>query len=124
MSLTFNTPNPTQLLSAFKNAIDNHKAGRVGQRIDTWDYTVVDGKYYFTHTSSNWGRKAYLRADIELGQLAFYVQQAQGVPLKRDVYGYFAGHLTETFIRHFPSMFSLAKTTPTAVGADAYLSAA
>src|SRR5262249_46114532 len=124
MSLIFSTGSPSQLFAHFKGAIDNHLSGRPGPKIDTWRYTMDNGRYYFTHTSANWGGKAFLRADQETGQLTFYVQQARGVALSRDVYGYYAGHLTETFIRHFPTLFSAARTTPTSVGADAYMSAA
>jgi hypothetical protein len=123
MSLIFSTPAPSQLFTAFKGAIDNHLTGRPGPKIDTWRYVHQNGSCYFTHTSANWGGKAFLRADQENGQLTFYVQPAQNVVLTRDVYGYYVAHLTETMIRHFPNLFSSAKSTPTSVGADARMAA-
>jgi len=119
MAIHFRSSDPTRLLAAFNQAISNHQNGKPGPRIDTWRYVLHEQHYYYTHTSQNWRDKAWLRADIDQGQLAFYVRPVEGVRLTRDVYAYYAGHLVETFIRHFPSAFSLAQTTPNASGSDA-----
>jgi hypothetical protein len=119
MSISFVTSDPKKLLAAVVQAIDNHAANKPGQRIDTWRYVLHQQHYFFTHTSRNWADKAWLRADIEDGKLTFYVRQVQDVPLTRDTYAYYVGHLAETLIRHFPSLFIVARSTPNPNGDDA-----
>lgn len=118
MSISFRGNDPARLLTAFNQAIDNHQNNRQGQRIDTWRYVVHEQHHYYTHTSANWRDKAWLRADIEQGQLAFYVVPVQGVALTRETYAYYTGHLAETFIRHFSGAFSVAQTTANAAAGD------
>jgi hypothetical protein len=119
MSIVFKTNNPNGLLAVFNQAIDNHLHSRSGPRVDTWRYVLHQQHHFYTHRSANWKDKAWLRADIETGQLAFYIRPFEGVRLTRDIYAYYAGHLTETFIRHFANTFSLAQTTPNVSGGDA-----
>jgi hypothetical protein len=115
--LKFETNDPKRLLALLQRAIDLPH-GTAG-RIDTWEYVLYEGRYFFTHTSPNWAKKAWLRADVESSGLAFYVRPYKGVALTRDAYAYYVGHLAETLIRHFPTYFSRAVTTPNATGNDA-----
>lgn len=119
MSIRYRSADPSRLLAAFNQAIDNHQNGRQGPRVDTWRYVLHQQHYFYTHTSQNWRDKAWLRADVEQGQLAFYILPVENVRVTRDTYAYYAGHLTETFIRHFAGAFSLAQTTSNADGNDA-----
>jgi hypothetical protein len=119
MAIHFRSNDPGRLLVALNQAIDNHHHNRQGQRIDTWRYVLHQQHYFYTHTSANWRDKAWLRADIEQGHLAFYILAFEGVRLTRDTYAYYAGHLIETFIRHFAGAYNLAQSTPNASGNDA-----
>jgi hypothetical protein len=114
MAVFFMTNNATGLLAAFNQAIANTQAAK-GPQITTWDSTLHNKHYFFTHKSVNWGKKAWLRADIEANRLAFYIRQYDQVPLTRDTYSYYAGHLIETFLRHFYANLTLANATPVAV---------
>jgi hypothetical protein len=118
MAVYFSTNNATGLLKAFNQAIANaHQAS--SQRIDTWRHAVHNQSDFYTHTSANWRDKGWFRADVEANRLTFSIAAAQQVPLTRDVYAYYAGHLIETFIRHFPATFTAAQATPNATGNDA-----
>jgi len=120
MAIYFTTNNAGGLHTAFKQAIaNNHHQGSAVQRIDTWRHVVHQGRDFYTHTAQNWKDKAFLRADVEANRLTFNITTAQGVPLTREIYAYYAGHLIETFIRHFPTMFTAAQATPSAASGDA-----
>jgi hypothetical protein len=120
MSITFGSTNPTQLLNSFKEAIDNHEEHRNGPRVDTWRYVAHDGHWWFTHTAQNWRDKAWLRAEVQQNKLVFTIRPINGVPLTRDTYAYYVGHLAETFIRHFSASFGTAVTTGSPGGGDTH----
>jgi hypothetical protein len=117
MAAYFSTNNAAGLLKMFNQAIANTHHGN-GQRIDTWRHVVHNGHNFYTHTSQNWGDKGWFRADAEATRLAFHIVPVERVPLTRDTYAYYAGHLIETFIRHFPTIFAAAQATPNATGSD------
>jgi hypothetical protein len=114
MAIFFATNNPAGLLTAFNQAIANTQPTK-GPQITTWDSTLHNQRYFFTHKSQNWGKKAWLRADVEANRLAFYILAYDKVPLTRDTYSYYAGHLIETFLRHFFATLTMAQATPVAV---------
>ncbi len=116
MAVYFATNDPSALRDAFNQAIANHH--RAGG-IDTWRHVVHEGKHFYTHTSAQYKDKAWFRAALEANRLAFHIRPFQGVSLTRDTYAYYAGHLIETFIRHFPKMFTITQATPSAAGDDA-----
>lgn len=117
MAVYFLTNNAAGLLKAFNQAIANTEPAR-GSHVTTWRHIVQSDNNYYTHTSDNWRDKGFLRADVEPNRLALYIVPAQNVTLTRDVYAYYAGHLIETFIRHFPALFTTAQATPNATGSD------
>jgi hypothetical protein len=119
MAVYYATNSASALRDAFNQAIANHHRAGVGQRVDTWRHVLHDRRDFYTHTSANWKDKAWFRADLEANRLAFHILAFDRVPLTRDIYAYYAGHLIETFIRHFPTMFTIAQGTPNAAGADA-----
>jgi hypothetical protein len=88
--------------------------------IDTWERVGHAGTDYYTHRSQQYGRQAFFMPAIEIqnNQLVFYIVAAQNVPLTRDVYSYYVGHLLETFIRHFPTRFTASQATPNRAGQD------
>lgn len=117
MAVYFATNSAAGLLRAFNQAIANAHHGS-GQRIETWRHVAHNQRDFYTHTSANWRDKAWFRADMEANRLAFHIVPVERVPLTREVYAYYAGHLIETFIRHFSTMFTAAQATPNAVGGD------
>ena|SRR5579862_2958937 len=119
MAVYFSTNNAAGLLKAFDQAIANHDHGGIGQRIETWRAVVHEGRKFYTHTAQNWKDKAYFSAAAEANRLTFHIVAAKGVPLTRDIYAYYAGHLIETIIRHFPTLFTVAQATPSAAVGDA-----
>jgi hypothetical protein len=119
MSIRFRTADPSKLLGLFNQAIANAHVSGAGSSITTWAHVVHSQKSFYTHRSANWADKAWLRAEIENGHLAFYVLAYNGVTLSRDVYAYYAGHLIETFIRHFYRLFSVGSATPNPDAHDA-----
>jgi len=118
MAIYFKTNDPNGLLTLFNRAIDNHHNNGPKPRVDTWRYVLHEQHYFYTHMSANWADKAWLRADVEQGQLVFRIRAMPKVALTRDTYAYYTGHLAETFIRHFANAFSLAQITPNAASGD------
>jgi hypothetical protein len=120
MAVYFTTNNPAGLHNAFKQAIANHQHQRTGgQRINTWIHVVHQGDDYYTHAAQQWKEMAFFRVAAEPNRLAFYIVPSQGGAVTREVYAYYAGHLIETFIRHFPTMFTGTQATPNAAVGDA-----
>jgi hypothetical protein len=118
MAVYFTTNNAAGLLKAFNQAIANAHHHGSGQRVETWRHVVHNQRDFYTHTSANWREKGWFCAAVEANRLAFYIMPTDGVPLTRDVYAYYSGHLIETFIRHFPTMFTAAQAMPNAAGSD------
>jgi len=73
---------------------------------------------YYTHTSDNWHGKAYLRPALENGQLTFNIIRPADQNISTTVYGYYHGHLTETFLNHFDNAFLVATSTARPVAGD------
>ena len=116
MAVYFATNSAPALLNAFNQTIAKH--GQAGG-VNTWRHVVHQGKNWYTHTGANWKDKAWFRAEPEANRLAFYVRPVERVTLTRDAYAYYAGHLIETFVRHFPTLFSAGQATAAPVGDDA-----
>jgi hypothetical protein len=103
--IAFDTSDPAALLKAFDNAIarGSHEGG-----ITTWEKIGND----YTHASAQWHRKAFLRPHIQTGQLVFNIIKSQSSNVSVTAYGYYHGHLIETFLNHFDRSFSGASCTP------------
>src|ERR1700722_15632305 len=113
MAVYFLTNNAAGLLKAFNQAIANTQPAN-GSRVTTWRHVLHQGQNFYTHTSANWADKCWFRADVEDNRLAIHILPFQNVKLTRETYAYYAGHLIETFIRHFPTIFTMAQATPNA----------
>jgi hypothetical protein len=82
---------PQGLLTKIKRAID---AGHVA----TWEYDK-DGD--FTHTPTQWRRKAWLRPSVESGALVLtLIRHKEGVTTQ-EVYGVYHGRFIEMLLAHF-----------------------
>ncbi len=85
MSITFDTANPSNLLSTFKKGID-------GGHVVTWSY---DSDGDFTHTPPQWNKKAYLRPSIVQGALVMkFLGHKNNVTW--EVYGVYHGRFIES----------------------------
>ena len=109
--LSFTSNNPSSLLNAFDAAIAK---GTGTGSIITW--RKVDG--YYTHTSTQWGGEAYFKASVAVGQLRFNIIRPNNKNITVTAYGYYHGHLIETFLNHFDKSFSAVSATPTCVSGD------
>lgn len=106
MAAHFATDRPRALLAAFDAAIlQTESKGK----ITTW-VKSADGNFY-THVAKDWNCKAWLKPSVENGQLTFYIIKPRNANITVTVYGYYHGHLTETFMNHFDKMFTLAMGT-------------
>ena len=102
----FFTQTPQRLLDQFNRKIDqNEPKGK----ITTWERSK-DGKYY-THKSEEWGKKAWFKPSIERDRLVFNIIKPKGRNITKPVYGYYHGHLIETFLNHFDQDFTKAEAT-------------
>ena len=111
--VTFATTNPTNLLARIKQLIDNGS-------IKTWAY---DSDGDFTHTPTQWNKKAWLRPVITTTglQLTFIAPSSGG---SREVYAVYQGRFQEMMIVHFFKSFTTSSCTPEPVGRDSAVTAA
>ena len=111
MSVQFSTSQPAALLTAFNARISQTES--VG-KITTW---IKDGDYY-THKAAEWTKKAWFKPSIESGKLVFNILRPQNINISNTVYGYFHGHLTETFLNHFDQLFTSASSSALPAAGD------
>lgn len=102
MAVHFITLDPDKLLKAFDAAI--HQEEPKG-KITTWE-KALDGHY--THKAKEWGKRAWLKPSVESGRLVFNIIKPQNQNVTTVVYGYYHGHMIETFLNHFDKLFSMA----------------
>lgn len=98
MAIKIKTDNPTQLLKAIKNAIDNDE-------VRTWSYNK-DGD--FTHTRPQWENRAFLRPQPKQGELHFIIKAPDKVKIDTKVYGVYHGRFIVMLLSHFSHIFSTA----------------
>jgi len=103
----FLTDAPRSLLDQFNKRIDQREPKG---KITTWERSK-DGDYY-THKSEEWGKLAWFKPSVESGKLAFYIIKPKDRNIATVVYGYYHGHLIETFLNHFDKDFTKAEATP------------
>lgn len=113
MAIYFETHDPHGLLNAFDAAVakNNHAGG-----IATW--SKANG--FYTHDATQWKNKAYLKPVISVGRLTFNIFKPQNGAAPSVVYGYYHGHLIETFLNHFDQMFTLGSATALPVKPDVF----
>lgn len=111
MAVTFVTQNPSSLLKSFNDRIDQEEEKG---KITTWE-KVGD---HFTHKAPQWHKKAYFLPKVADGELVFNIIKPKGKTITVPVYGYYHGHLIETFLNHFDSKFTSAIATAKAVTGD------
>lgn len=101
MALHFVTPDPAGLLKAFDARIAQTK---LEGKITTWE-KLSDGVHY-THKAADWKSKAFFKANVGKDRLTFNLVRPKDRTVSVTVYGYYHGHLVETFLNHFDNQFS------------------
>ncbi|HXM22529.1 MAG TPA: hypothetical protein VN948_14835 [Terriglobales bacterium] len=101
MAIRVATAQPSSLLTAIKKAIDERK-------VETWSY---DSDGDFTHTPTQWTRKAWLRPTVQSGALVLNILNPRGTNLSREIYGVYHGRFIEMLLAHFDDRFADAHAT-------------
>lgn len=109
MAINVYTSKGPVLFAAIYKAIDD-------KHVVTWDYTVVDGVKYLTHTPNQWNKQAWLKGSAQAGGLVFNIVPPKGQNLSTEVYAVYHGRFIEMLLAHFDKEFSSADATalPTA----------
>ncbi len=102
MPLVIRTDDPTGLLDAIKEEIDNGE-------IITWAYDEADD---FTHTARQWKYAAWLRPTVRVGSLMFRIVESEHYPLTPVVNGIYLGRFTEMLVTHFADRLLSIRVTP------------
>lgn len=105
MALHFMTADAKGLLAAFDARIAQDETKG---KITTWQRVVQDNGVFYTHKSTEWAREAYFMATVRADRLTFNIIKPANKNVTRVAYGYYHGHLTETFLNHFDDRFSNA----------------
>lgn len=113
MAIHFASPDPGALLRAFNARIAQRESEG---KITTWEKSP-DGQYY-THKAAEWRGKAWFKPLVSAGQLIFNIMPSQNGSVTTVVYGYYHGHLLETFLNHFDDQFSTGSATARPTGGD------
>jgi hypothetical protein len=113
MAISFYTNAASTLLASFDTAI--RQTDPKG-KIETWSISQ-DGKFY-THKASQWANKAWFQPEVMSDRLCFYIKNSPNTVVYGTVYGYYHGHLIETFLNHFDKMFNLGCATPLPASKD------
>jgi hypothetical protein len=101
MAVSFSTANPEALLAKFNAAIEQREQKG---KIETWERSA--DKQYYTHKAADWYKKAWFKPHIEVQRLVFNIVKPQNAAVSSVTYGYYHGHLIETFLNHFDGSFN------------------
>lgn len=113
MAVYFQTSNPEELLEKFRSAVV--QASPDG-KITTW-VASKDGNYY-THSSKQWEYSAWMKPVVEDNQLIFYIVKSKNKVVSQSAYGFYHGHMIETFLNHFDKLFKNGVATAIPVRGD------
>jgi hypothetical protein len=72
-------------------------------KITTWEESSAG---LFTHKAAQWANKAWFKAAIVEDRLRFNIIRPEGKNISVTTYGYYHGHLIETFLNHFDNQFT------------------
>lgn len=113
MAVHFFCDTPQALLAAFKARVEQTEPK---DKVTTWELHS-DGQHY-THRAADWNRRAWMRPSVHSDRLTFNIVRAQGGSVSSLTYAYYHGHLIETFLAHFDTMFSSASASAMPEAAD------
>ncbi|MCW2106442.1 UNVERIFIED_ORG: hypothetical protein M2402_003624 [Rahnella aquatilis] len=103
MAVDFISSNPQDLLNKFNKAIEQEEPKG---KINTW--VRSEDEEYYTHKAEEWNSKAWFKPSIKDGVLTFNIIKPQNKNISTVTYAYYHGHLTETFLSHFDTIFTKA----------------
>jgi hypothetical protein len=106
MAVSFSADKPKSLLDKFDAAISQKEQKG---KIETWEKSD-DGKHY-THKAKEWNKKAWFKPKIKQGELTFNIIKPKNQNISIVTYGYYHGHLIETFLNHFDDDFEQGGAT-------------
>ncbi len=110
MALHFLTSDGKGLLAAFDARIaQTEPKGKV----TTWERLVHNKVVYYMHKADDWSREAYFKPVVKTDRLTFNIVKPDNKNLSNVAYGYYHGHLTETFLNHFDKLFTYATSSAT-----------
>jgi hypothetical protein len=95
------TDEPEELLSALKKAIDEGV-------IETWR---IDSDGDLTHTSTQWGGRAWMRPKVLEDRLLFNIVASKKETMTRTLYGIYHGRLIQVLLIHFDSKMKTVSAT-------------
>lgn len=110
MALYFYTDQPVALLDDFKEKIDEG-------HVVTWEYDTVGD---FTHATTQWNKKAWLRPAVENGRLALYILKRSDENMTKVVYGVYHGRFIESMLTHCDKLFERAVSSALLTGEDQF----
>ena len=90
--------------SEFKKSIDNG-------HVFTWSYELHNGREYFTHTTEQWKKKAWLLPKIESNRLVLNIVKPQEGNISSEIYAIYHGRFIESMLVHCDSLFRNAIAT-------------
>jgi len=106
MAVYVETKNATALLKSFKDAVEQSESKG---KITTWK--LSEDKRYLTHASKQWEYAAWMKPVVEANRLAFYIIRPKNKAVSKTAYGFYHGHMVETFLNHFDQDFETLEAT-------------
>ncbi|OUJ17093.1 hypothetical protein HK27_02180 [Acetobacter orientalis] len=101
MAVRVFTDAPEKLLSALKQAITDGV-------IQTWE---IDSDGDLTHTSIQWGGKAWMRPHLLDDRVVFNIIASKKTSMSKTVYGVYHGRLIQTLLIHFDDKMKTVSAT-------------
>ena len=101
MSIKFPTGTPQGLLDEIREAIDSGE-------VRSWSY---DTEGDFTHDSTQWRDRAWLRPTVNAGALNFEVVKNKDLGLSKQVNGLYHGRFIDMLLTHFSDKISTVTAT-------------
>jgi hypothetical protein len=95
------TDEPKELLSAIKKAIAEGV-------IETWR---IDSDGDLTHTSAQWGGRAWMRPKVLEDRLLFNIVASNKEKMSKTLYGFYHGRLIQTLLIHFDNRMKTVSAT-------------
>jgi hypothetical protein len=102
------TDEPQELLSAIKKAISDDV-------INTWK---IDTDGDLTHTSKQWGERAWMRPKVLEDRLLFNIIASKNETMSKTLYGVYHGRLIQTLLTHFDKKMKTVSATALATTDD------
>lgn len=97
------TADPSNLVKLIDDGIKK-------EEIQTWEIYFHEGVKYYTHTPLQWKKKAYLKPEIEQGNLKLHLVWPIKSDKEKAVSGVYHGRFAEMLCSHFPTKFYTIQT--------------